>query len=52
MTKDLNQGQVIGQGKKRLILPGLNTPVKRGHEVVRAERGVDDPSWYVDQSED
>lgn len=45
LTKDLNQGQIIGQGRKRLILPGMNTPVKRGYEMVRTERGADDPSW-------
>lgn len=49
LTKDLNQGQIIGQGRKRLILPGLNTPVKRGSDIVRADRGADDPSWYVRQ---
>lgn len=45
LTKDLNQGQIIGQGRRKLILPGMNTPVKRGHEIVKSERGVDDPSW-------
>lgn len=45
LTKDLNQGQIIGQGRRRLVLPGLNSPVKRGNEIVRSERGADDPSW-------
>lgn len=43
--RDLNQGQIIGQGRKRLILPGLNTGVKRGNEIIKTERGADDPSW-------
>lgn len=47
LTKDLNQGQIIGQGRRRLILPGLNSPIKRGPEVLKSERGVDDPSWCV-----
>lgn len=47
LTKDLNQGQIIGMGRKKLILPGLNTPVKRGFDLVKQERGADDPSWYV-----
>lgn len=47
LTKDLNQGQIIGQGRKNLILPGLNSPVKRGYEIVKSDRGTDDPSWYV-----
>lgn len=34
-------------GRKKLILPGLNTPVKRGFDLVKQERGADDPSWYV-----
>lgn len=45
LTKDLNMGQMTGFGRRRLILPGLNTPVRRGTEVVNSERGVDDPSW-------
>ncbi|XP_031633025.1 28S ribosomal protein S5, mitochondrial [Contarinia nasturtii] len=44
-TKDLNRGQIIGQGRKNVVLPGLNTMVKRGNEILTAERGVDDPSW-------
>lgn len=45
LTKDLNQGQIIGQGKTRLVLPGLNTPVRRGFEIIKPERGADDPGW-------
>lgn len=45
LTKDLNQGQIIGQGRKRLVLPGLNSPAKRGNELVKPEKGADDPSW-------
>lgn len=47
LTKDLNQGQIIGQGRRRLVLPGMNSPVKRGNEIIKSERGVDDPSWCV-----
>lgn len=42
-TKDLNRGQVIGIGRKSLVLPGLNTMVKRGSELLTVGRGVDDP---------
>lgn len=47
LTKHLNKGQVIGVGRKNLILPGLNTRVRAGYEIASVGRGADDPAWYV-----
>lgn len=45
LTKDLNLGQVIGQGRRKLNLPGMNAPVKLGSEIGVPSKGVDDPCW-------
>lgn len=47
LTKDLNRGQFIGDGRKRVILPGLNAPVFSGSQIVHPERGEDNPNWYA-----
>lgn len=45
LTKQLNRGQIIGVGRKNLILPGLNTRVRDGSEISSVTRGADDPAW-------
>lgn len=45
LTKDLNRGQIIGNGRRRLSLPGLNAPVKQGNELMKSGKTADDPSW-------
>lgn len=47
MPKQLNRGQVIGEGRVRLNLPGLNQNVRDDTKVVQPSRGTDDPEWYV-----
>lgn len=32
--KDLNKGQIIGQGKISIQFPGLNIPIIRGKEIL------------------
>lgn len=46
LTKDLNRGQTIGLGRKRLDMPGLNTGVFVGSKIVQPDRGEDNPNWY------
>lgn len=43
--RDLNKGQVIGNGKANILWPGLNAPVMRGKELVRQEKRPEDPAW-------
>lgn len=45
LTKNLNMGQTIGEGRNRLVLPGLNAPVKQGTKVAKQEKGAPDPTW-------
>lgn len=45
LTKNLNMGQIIGEGRNRLVLPGLNTQVKQGSVLVKQEKGISDPTW-------
>lgn len=46
-TKNLNMGQIIGEGRKRLNLPGLNSPVKAGDKIIKQTQDTPDPNWYV-----
>ncbi|XP_055377763.1 28S ribosomal protein S5, mitochondrial [Condylostylus longicornis] len=43
IAKDLNKGQVIGQGKSNILWPGLNAPVLRGNELVKQQKLPEDP---------
>lgn len=47
LTRDLNRGQIIGQGRKKIIMPGLNSSVFTQNSVSQIERGQDNPEWYV-----
>lgn len=47
LTKDLNWGQHIGEGRRRVIMPGLNASVFSGSRIVQPQRGEDNPNWYV-----
>lgn len=46
LTKNLNQGQFIGKGRKNVILPGLNSTVFSGGNIIQPHRGEDNPNWY------
>ncbi|KAI4486209.1 hypothetical protein M0802_012470 [Mischocyttarus mexicanus] len=41
--KDLNKGQIIGQGKIPIQFPGLNVPVVRGKEILQQAKLPEDP---------
>ncbi|XP_015171965.1 PREDICTED: 28S ribosomal protein S5, mitochondrial [Polistes dominula] len=41
--KDLNRGQVIGQGKIPIQFPGLNVPVIHGKEILQQHKLPEDP---------
>ncbi|XP_072172657.1 small ribosomal subunit protein uS5m-like [Diadema setosum] len=43
LKKDLNRGQIIGEGKARIAWPGLNAPVIQGKEVLTIQRKQPDP---------
>lgn len=45
MIKDLNKGQVIGQGRVNVLWPGLNAPIIRGRELVQQQKMPEDPEW-------
>lgn len=45
--RDLNKGQIIGVGKANMVWPGLNAPTIRGREIVKQERGPENPEWYT-----
>lgn len=45
LTKDLNRGQNIGDGRKRIVMPGLNTSVFSGSKLLQPQRGEDNPNW-------
>lgn len=45
-TKNLNMGQRIGEGERRVVLPGLNTNVKQGDKVAKQTFDTPDPNWY------
>lgn len=38
MIKDLYKGQTLGDGKVKMVWPGLNTNVMRGRQLVQQER--------------
>lgn len=44
-AKDLNRGQIIGQGRVNMLWPGLNAPVIRGRELVQQQKLPADPEW-------
>lgn len=46
-TRNTNRFQNIGEGRKQLILPGLNVQLRAGTEALQVKRGSDDPAWYV-----
>lgn len=46
-TRYTSRFQVIGEGRKQLILPGLNSQVRVGADMLNVKRGNDDPGWYV-----
>lgn len=39
-------GQIIGEGRQRLTLPGLNAHVKQGDRILRHAQDTPDPEWY------
>lgn len=45
LTKDLNRGQTIGQGRKSVLWPGLNSPVRSGSELIKQEKRPENPEW-------
>lgn len=46
ITKNLNMGQFIGEGRKHIIMPGLNYKVQESGKIVQPARGQDNPVWY------
>lgn len=47
MTKNLNLGQFIGIGRKKVQWPGLNAPVSDGATIIYEKKLPDDPEWYL-----
>lgn len=45
LKKDLNRGQRIGVGRKRMLWPGLTNPVIQGKSLVSQQRLPDDPDY-------
>lgn len=45
-TKNLNAGQIIGEGRQRIHLPGLNTNVKTADRIQKQSHDTPDPDWY------
>ncbi|XP_014610265.1 PREDICTED: 28S ribosomal protein S5, mitochondrial [Polistes canadensis] len=41
--KDLNKGQIIGEGRIPIQFPGLNVPVIHGKEILRQHKLPEDP---------
>ncbi|XP_046812758.1 28S ribosomal protein S5, mitochondrial [Vespa crabro] len=41
--KDLNKGQIIGQGRIPIQFPGLNIPIIRGKEILTQKKLPEDP---------
>eukprot|EP00057_Strongylocentrotus_purpuratus_P015530 XP_011670004.1 PREDICTED: 28S ribosomal protein S5, mitochondrial isoform X2 [Strongylocentrotus purpuratus] len=43
MKKDLNRGQMVGEGRAQIAWPGLNAPVVQGKEVLTIQKKLPDP---------
>ncbi|XP_041351876.1 28S ribosomal protein S5, mitochondrial-like isoform X2 [Gigantopelta aegis] len=41
---DLNRGQMIGEGAKKMVWPGLNAPVMKGRELIKIKELAPDPN--------
>jgi len=41
--KDLNRGQIIGEGKYNMLWPGLNAPVIKGRDLVERQKLPENP---------
>lgn len=51
MVKDFNQGQSLGEGRRRLVIPGLNAPIATGRKPTTLEPAGEN-STFQDKIED
>lgn len=45
MVKDFNQGQALGEGRKKLVIPGLNAPLATGRKPTVLESAGENASF-------